>query len=80
MEILFIVVVPVVVLFVVASLVVGLVVELLWWAIIELVLGVLARAILPLRGEHRGRVAAGPPFVRRRRGLPHRFTPRGAAT
>jgi uncharacterized membrane protein YeaQ/YmgE (transglycosylase-associated protein family) len=37
----------IVILFVVAVLVIGLVVKLLWWALIGLVLGVLARAILP---------------------------------
>jgi uncharacterized membrane protein YeaQ/YmgE (transglycosylase-associated protein family) len=37
----------IVVLFVIAALVVGLVLKLLWWALIGLVLGVVARAILP---------------------------------
>jgi uncharacterized membrane protein YeaQ/YmgE (transglycosylase-associated protein family) len=41
------VVAAVILLFIVAVLVVGLVLKLLWWALIGLVLGVIARAILP---------------------------------
>jgi uncharacterized membrane protein YeaQ/YmgE (transglycosylase-associated protein family) len=47
MEVVFLVLLAVVVLVVVAVLVVGLVLKLLWWVIIGLVLGLLARAILP---------------------------------
>lgn len=47
MEIVLIALAAVVVLFVVALLVVGLVFKLLWWALAGLVLGVIARAILP---------------------------------
>ena len=47
MELVLIVLAAIVVLFVVALLVVGLVIKLLWWAIIGLVLGLIARAILP---------------------------------
>jgi uncharacterized membrane protein YeaQ/YmgE (transglycosylase-associated protein family) len=47
MEILLIVLVAVVVLIIVGAFVVGLVLKLLWWALIGLVLGAIARAILP---------------------------------
>ena len=47
MELVLIVLAAIVVLFVVALLVVGLVIKLLRWAIIGLVLGLIARAILP---------------------------------
>jgi len=51
MEIVLIALAAVVVLFVIAILLVGFVLKLLWWAIVGLILGVLARAILP--GEQR---------------------------
>jgi uncharacterized membrane protein YeaQ/YmgE (transglycosylase-associated protein family) len=47
MEVVLIAIVAVVVLIIVGALVVGLVLKLLWWALIGLVLGALARAILP---------------------------------
>jgi uncharacterized membrane protein YeaQ/YmgE (transglycosylase-associated protein family) len=47
MEIVVLVVVALVVVFVVAWLVVGLVFKLLWWALVGLALGAIARAILP---------------------------------
>jgi uncharacterized membrane protein YeaQ/YmgE (transglycosylase-associated protein family) len=47
MEIVLIALVAVVVLFVIAILVVGLVLKILWWALVGLALGVLARIILP---------------------------------
>jgi uncharacterized membrane protein YeaQ/YmgE (transglycosylase-associated protein family) len=47
MEIVLIALVAVIVLFVVGALVVGLALKLLWWALIGLVLGAIARAILP---------------------------------
>jgi uncharacterized membrane protein YeaQ/YmgE (transglycosylase-associated protein family) len=47
MLILLVVIVAIILLFVIAVLAVGLVLKLLWWAIIGLVLGAIARAILP---------------------------------
>jgi uncharacterized membrane protein YeaQ/YmgE (transglycosylase-associated protein family) len=47
MEIVLIALVAVVVLIIVGAFVVGLVLKLLWWALIGLVLGAFARAILP---------------------------------
>ncbi|HET7648260.1 MAG TPA: hypothetical protein VFK17_06795 [Gaiellaceae bacterium] len=47
MEIVLIALVAVVVLIIVGAFVVGLVLKLLWWALIGLVLGAIARAILP---------------------------------
>ncbi|HEU5363102.1 MAG TPA: hypothetical protein VFU56_07145 [Gaiellaceae bacterium] len=47
MEIVLIVLVAVIVLVVVGAFVVGLALKLLWWALIGLVLGAIARAILP---------------------------------
>jgi uncharacterized membrane protein YeaQ/YmgE (transglycosylase-associated protein family) len=47
MEIVLIALVAVVILFIVGAFVVGLVLKLLWWALIGLVLGAIARAILP---------------------------------
>jgi uncharacterized membrane protein YeaQ/YmgE (transglycosylase-associated protein family) len=47
METVLIVLVAVIVLIVVGGLVVGFVLKLLWWALIGLVLGAIARAILP---------------------------------
>jgi uncharacterized membrane protein YeaQ/YmgE (transglycosylase-associated protein family) len=51
MEILVLVVIAVVILFVIGILVVGLAFKLLWWALVGLALGALARLILP--GEQR---------------------------
>jgi uncharacterized membrane protein YeaQ/YmgE (transglycosylase-associated protein family) len=47
MEIVLIALVAVVILFIIGAFVVGLVLKLLWWALIGLVLGAIARAILP---------------------------------
>jgi uncharacterized membrane protein YeaQ/YmgE (transglycosylase-associated protein family) len=47
MEIVLIALIAVVILIIVGAFVVGLVLKLLWWALIGLVLGAIARAILP---------------------------------